>query len=94
MLCVVVAYVLTSSDMERKIFGSKLTIFYQISKRLDYNELVFFKVLLRFTRTCTTYITIFDVKFEHSNLQRPFCELLSHTTSLYLIIFVTGSYKQ
>jgi len=39
-------------------------------------------------------ITFFDVKFEHSNLQGPFCELLSHTTSLYLMIFVTGSYKK
>jgi len=29
------------------------------------------------------YITFFDVKFEYSNLQGPFCELLSHTTSLY-----------
>ena len=39
-------------------------------------------------------ITFFDVKFEHLNLQGPFCELLSHTTSLYLMIFVTGSYKK
>jgi len=46
----------------------------------------------RFTRTCTTYITFFDVKCEHSNLQGPFCEVLSHTTSLCLMIFVTGSH--
>jgi hypothetical protein len=52
----------------------------------------FDRVLLRLTRTYTTYITFFDVKNEHSNLQGPFCELLSHTTSLYLTIFVTGSY--
>jgi len=90
---VFVAYSLTSLDAERKIFGSKLTILCQTSNKLEYKYLVFFKVLLRFTRTCTTYITFFDIKFEHSNLQGPLCELLSHTTSLYLMIFVTGSYK-
>ena len=64
------------------------------SIRFETKYIAFGEVLFRFTRTCTTYITFFDVKFEHSNLQGPFCELLSHTTSLYLMIFVTGSYKK
>ena len=64
------------------------------SYNIEYMRLVFPKVLPRFTGTCMTYITFFDVKFEHSNLQGLFCELLSHTTSLYLMIFVTGSYKK
>jgi len=34
-----------------------------------YKLIMFLKVLLRFTRTCTTYIAFFDVKFEHSNFQ-------------------------
>jgi len=63
-------------------------------EELDPKFLIFLKVLLRFTKTCTTYIKFFDVKFEHSNFQGPFCELLSYTMSLYLMIFVTGSYKK
>jgi len=63
-----------------------------VSSNHKFDLLDFDRVLLRLTRTCTTYITFFDVKNEHSNLQGPFCELLSHTTSLYLTIFVTGSY--
>ena len=93
MSSVFVTYLLVTTKDERKVLGSKLTILCQTSNKLEYKLLVFFKVLLRFTRTCTTYITFFDVKFEHSNLQGPFCELLPHTTSLYLMIFVTGSYK-
>jgi len=62
--------------------------------KLENREKGFVKGLLRFTRTCTTHVTFFDVKFEHLNLQGSFCELLSHTTSLYLMIFVTGSYKK
>jgi len=94
MSSVVVCYSLTSSDVEWKVLGSKLTILSRNLHKLGYKYLVFLKVLLRFTRTCTTYTTFFDLNFEHSNLQGPFCELLSHTTSLYLMIFVTGSYKK
>ena len=94
MVSVVVAYSLTASNVERKVHGSKLTIHRDTSQKLEYRYLANLKVLLRFTRTCTTYITFFDVKFEHSNLQGPFCELLSHTTSLDLMIFVTGSCKK
>jgi len=87
---VVVAYSLTLSDVKRKVSDSKPTY----TEGPEYQLIIFLKVLLRFTRTCTTYITFFDVNFEHSNFQRPFCELLSHTMSLYLMIFVTGSYKK
>jgi len=90
---VVVAYSLTSSNVEQEVPGSKSTILCRESHELEYNSKVFFKVFLRFTRTSTTYITFFDVKFEHSNLQGPFC-LLSHTTSLCLMIFVTRSYNK
>jgi len=91
---VVLAYSLTSTDMDREVLGLKPTIVSRNSRNLVNRNIGFSKVLLRFTRTCTTFITFFDVKFEHSNLQGPFCELLSHTTSLYSMIFVTGSYKK
>jgi len=94
MACVVVAYLLTSTDVEREVFGSTPTKVSRNLYKLENRETVFVQGLLRFTRTCTTHITFFDVKFEHSNLQGPFCELLSHTTSFYLMIFVTGSYKE
>jgi len=94
MSSVVVAYSLTSSDVEQQVLGSKPTKLCRNLHKHKYEYNVFLKVLLRFTRTCTTIVTFFDVKFEHSNLQGPFCELLSHTTSLYLMIFVTGSYKK
>ena len=93
MACVVVAYSLTSTDVDREVFGSTLTKVSRNLYKLENMEKGFVQGLLRFTRTCMTHITFFDVKFEHSNLQTPFCELLSHTTSLYLMIFVTGSYK-
>ena len=92
MASIVVAYSLTSTDVDGEVLGARPTI---VSRNLYKHEnggKGFLKVLLRFTRTCTTYITFFDVKFEHSNLQGPFCELLSHTTSLYLMIFVTGAH--
>jgi len=79
---VVVAYSLTSTDIDREVLGSKPTIVSRNLYRLEKREKGFLKFLLRFTRTCTTYVTFFDVKFEHSNLEGPFCELLSHTTSL------------
>jgi len=91
---VIVAYSLTSTDVHREVLGSKLTIVSRNLYKLENREKGFLKILLHFTRTCTTHIKHFDVKFEHSNLQGPFCELLSHTTSLYLMIFVTGSYKK
>jgi len=91
---VVVASSLTSTDVDREVLGLKPTIVSRNLYKLENREKGFLKVLLRFTRTCKTYITFFDVKFEHSNLQGPFCELFSHTTSLYLMIFVTGSYKK
>ena len=90
---VIVAYSLTSTDVHREVLGSKLTIVSRNLYKLENREKGFVQGLLRFTRTCTTHKRFFDVKFEHSNLQTPFCELLSHTTSLYLMIFVTGSYK-
>jgi len=91
---VAVAYSSISLDVKRKVLISKSTITSWTSRNLVYQYVEVWKVLLRFTRTCTTYITFFDVKFEHSNLQGPFCELLSHTTSLYLMICVTSSYKK
>ena len=94
MSSVFVAYLSTSGYVESKVLGSEPTRLCRNSYKLAYKYGVFLKVLLRFTITCTTYVTFFDVKFEHSNLQGPFCELLSHTTSLYLMIFVTGSYKK
>ena len=94
MACVVVAYLLTSTDVDREVSGSTPTKVSRNSYKLENREKGFVKALLRFTRTCTTHITFFDVKFEHLNLQGPFCELLSHTASLYLMIFVTGSYKK
>jgi len=94
MVSVVVAYSLTSTDVDCEFLGSKPTIVSRNLHKLENRLIGFLKVLLRFTRTCTTYITFFDVEFEHSNLQGPFFELLSRTTSLYLIIFVTGSYKK
>jgi len=86
--------VVTSTDVDREILGSKPTITIWILHKLKTKYIVFLKVLLPFTRIWTTYISFFDVKFGHSNLQEPFCELLSHTTSLYLMIFVTGSCKK
>jgi len=94
MACVVVVYSLTSTDLDREVLGSKPNKVRRNLYKLANMEKVFLKVLFRFTRTCTTYITFFGVKVENSNLQGPFCELLSHTTSLYLMIFVTGSYKK
>jgi len=91
---VVVVYSSTSTGMDREVLGSKPTIVSRNSHKLENREIGFLKFLLRFTRTCTMYTTFFDVKFEHSNLQGPFCELLSHTTSLYLMIFVIGSFKK
>ena len=76
---VVVAYSLTLSDVKRKVLDSKPTY----TDGPEYQLIIFLKVLLRFTRTCTTYITFFDVNFEHSNFQRSFCELLSHTMSFF-----------
>ena len=94
MASVVVAYSLTTTDVDHDVLGSKPTIVSRNLYKLENREKGFLKFLLHFTRTCTTHIKHFDVKFEHSNLQGPFCELLSHTTSLYLMIFVTGSYKK
>jgi len=77
----VIAYSSTSSDGERMVLGSKQTMpcLHKLEFKepasftsfLEYKELVNLQVLLCFTRTCTTYITFFDVKFEHSNLQGP-----------------------
>ena len=94
MSSVVVAYSLTTADIERKALGSRPTLLCGKSIHFEVKYIAFLEVFFLFTRTCTTYITFFDVNFEHSNLQGPFCELLSHTTSLYLMIFVTGSYKK
>ena len=91
---VVVVYSLTSPGVERKVLGSKSTILCLNSYKIANKDKLFLYFLLHFTRTCTTYVTFFEVKFEHSYLHGPFCELLSHTTSLYLMIFVTGSYKK
>jgi len=65
---VVVAYSLTPTDMDREVLGSKPTVVSRILYKLENREKGFLKVLLRFTRTWTTYITFLDVKFEHSNL--------------------------
>jgi len=55
----------------------------ELHKNLNTNPQYFLKVLLLFTTTYTTYITFFDVKFEHSNFQGPFCEnSLAHNVSL------------
>jgi len=54
---VVVAYSLSSSNVERKILGSKPTIPCWNLRKLEYKEGVFWKILLLFTRTCTTYIS-------------------------------------
>jgi len=78
---VVVAHLITSTDENREDLGSTSTIDRRNSHKLENRKIEFLKVLLRFTGTCTPYITFFDVKFEHPNLQGPFCELLSHTTS-------------
>jgi len=90
MASVVVAYSLTTTDVDHDVLGSKPTIVSRNLYKLENRGKGFLKVLLRFTRTCTTYLTFFDLKFERSNLQGPFCD----TTSLYLMIFVTGSYKK
>ena len=94
MASVFVAYSLMSTDVEHEVFGSKPPKVCRNLCKLENRGKGCLKVLLSFIRTCTTYITFFDVKFEHSNLRGPFCELLWHTTSLYLMIFVTGSYKK
>jgi len=94
MASVVAEHSLTSTDGGREVLGSRPTIVTPNSNKLRNRQKEILKFLLRFTGTCTTYTTFFDVKFEHSNLQGPFCEPLSHTTSLYLMIFVTGSYEK
>jgi len=94
MASVIVAYLSMSTDVDHEVLGSKPTIVSRNLYKLENRGKGFLKVLLSFTRTCTTYTTFFDVKFELSNLRGPFFELLSHTTSLYLMIFVTGSYKK
>ena len=87
-------YSATSKDVDCEFLGSKPTVIIWNLYKFKTKYWVSLKFLFRFTRICTTYISFFDVKFEHSNLQGPFCELLSHTTSLYLMIFVTGSCKK
>ena len=53
-VCVVVAYSLTSTDVDREVRGSKPTIVSRNSHEPENTYLGFAKVLLRFTRTCTT----------------------------------------
>ena len=80
--------------MDREGLGSKPLIKIRNLNKHENRGKGSLNFFLRFTRICTTYISFFDVKFDHSNLQEPFCELFSHTTSVYFMIFVTGSYKK
>ena len=61
MASVVVAYSLTTTDVDHDVLGSKPTIVSRNLYKLENREKGLLKVLLRFTRTCTTYITFFDV---------------------------------
>jgi len=65
MASVVVAYSLTTTDVDHEVFGSKPTIVSRSLYRLENWAQGFLKFLFRFTRACTTYITFFDLKFEH-----------------------------
>ena len=61
MACVVVAQSLTSTYVDREVIGSNPTKVRRNLYKLENREKGLLKVLLRFTRTCTTYITFFDV---------------------------------